>query len=72
MQIIVPHDVMVDDQDKKLLAGFIVVKMRMQTETWKAISNTPGITGFVGTGVTPTAFQTGDWSQIPFSRFTDL
>jgi transcriptional antiterminator NusG len=71
MQIIVPHDVMVDDHDKNTLAGFIVVKMRMQADAWKIISNTPGVTGYVGTGVTPTAFQTGDWSQIPFARFSN-
>jgi transcriptional antiterminator NusG len=71
MQIIVPHDVMVDDHDRNTLAGFVVVKMRMQPDAWKVISNTPGVTGYVGTGVTPTAFQTGDWSQIPFSRFTN-
>jgi len=71
MQIIIPYEVMVDDHDRNSLAGFIVVKMRMQADTWKVISNTPGVTGYVGTGVTPTAFQTGDWSQIPFSSFSN-
>jgi transcriptional antiterminator NusG len=71
MQIIVPLDVMVDDHDRNTLAGFVVVKMRMQADAWKVISNTPGVTGYVGTGVTPTAFQAGDWSQIPFSRFSN-
>jgi transcriptional antiterminator NusG len=71
MQIIVPHDVMVDDHDRKPLAGFIVVKMRMQADTWKAITNAPGVTGYIGSGVIPTAYPIDDWTQIPFSRFPE-
>jgi transcriptional antiterminator NusG len=71
MQIIVPQDVMVDDHDRNTLAGFIIMKMHMQADVWKVISYTPGVTGYVGTGVIPTAFQVDDWSQIPFSEFSD-
>jgi hypothetical protein len=35
MQIIVPNDIIVDETERNLLAGFVVVKMLIQVDTWK-------------------------------------
>lgn len=69
MQIFVPKDVMVDDHDSDRLKGHIVVRMRMHREAWKILRNTPGVSGFIGMGWTPTAFPEDDWTHIPFGRF---
>ena len=40
--------------DKKILQGYVLVEMKLSDETWYIIRNTPGVTGFVGTGTQPT------------------
>ena len=38
---------------KKILPGYILVQMRMSDQSWGVVRNTPGVTGFVGSGNTP-------------------
>ena len=38
---------------KKMLPGYVLVRMYLDDETWYAVRNTPGVTGFVGSGVKP-------------------
>jgi transcriptional antiterminator NusG len=38
---------------KKMFPGYLIVEMLLDDETWDAIKNTPGVTGFVGPGRTP-------------------
>ncbi len=66
MQIIAPIDILVEAHEAEKLKGFIVVKMVMQPEVWKIISNISGVMGYIGMGVEPLAFHTEDWSQIKF------
>lgn len=45
--------------NKKIFQGYVLVEMHLTEESWFAIRNTPGVTGFVGTteagsGATPT------------------
>ena len=40
--------------DKKIFQGYVLVEMILSDETWYIIRNTPGVTGFVGTGTQPT------------------
>jgi len=40
--------------DRKIFQGYVLVQMRLSDETWYIIRNTPGVTGFVGTGTQPT------------------
>ena len=35
---------------RKLLPGYVMVKMEMTNETWFVVRNTRGVTGFVGAG----------------------
>jgi transcriptional antiterminator NusG len=39
---------------EKVLPGYLLVKMLMDDPTWLAVRTTPGVTGFVGAGKTPT------------------
>ena len=40
--------------EKKIFQGYALVEMKLTDETWYIIRNTPGVTGFVGTGTEPT------------------
>lgn len=39
---------------EKIFPGYLLVKMILDDPTWLAVRTTPGITGFVGTGNSPT------------------
>lgn len=39
---------------KKIFPGYVLVEMHMDDESWHVVRNTPGITGFVGSGNKPT------------------
>ena len=38
---------------KKVFPGYILVRMDLDDDNWSAVRNTPGVTGFVGTGTRP-------------------
>lgn len=40
--------------EKKIFQGYVLVEMKMTEDAWYIIRNTPGVTGFVGTGADPT------------------
>ncbi len=39
---------------KKVFPGYLLVRCELDDDTWGAIRNTPGVTGFVGPGTRPT------------------
>jgi transcription termination/antitermination protein NusG len=39
---------------RKVLPGYILVRMDLNDASWSAVRNTPGVTGFVGPGTKPT------------------
>src|ERR671932_1409937 len=39
---------------KKVFPGYVLVEMAMNDDAWYVVRNTPGVTGFVGFGNTPT------------------
>lgn len=39
---------------KKVFPGYVLVQMKMDDKSWNVVRNTPGITGFVGSGSKPT------------------
>jgi len=49
---------------KKILPGYILVKMRLSDQSWNIVRNTPGVTGFVGSENKPIPLQEGEVSQI--------
>ena len=40
--------------DEKLFAGYVMVQMILDDDTWYTVRSTKGVTGFVGTGSSPT------------------
>ena len=50
--------------DKKIFQGSVLVEMRLSDETWYIIRNTPGVTGFVGTGTQPTPVSNKEIEKI--------
>jgi transcriptional antiterminator NusG len=39
--------------DQRVLPGYVLVNMDMSDEAWTVVKNTPGVTGFVGSGSKP-------------------
>ncbi len=50
--------------ERKFFPGYILVEMEMNDESWYLIKNTPGITGFVGSGNKPIPLQETDIDNI--------
>ena len=50
--------------EQKIFQGYVLVEMRLTEDTWFIIRNTPGVTGFVGTGTTPTPVSEKEISEI--------
>jgi len=70
-QIIIPTEVEIEvkngqrrNVDKKILPGYILIQMRMSDQSWNIVRNTPGVTGFVGSGSKPAPLQEEEVNQI--------
>jgi transcriptional antiterminator NusG len=49
---------------RKVFPGYVLVRMQMDDETWYALRNTPGVTGFVNTNNKPVPLADGDVDKI--------
>jgi len=49
---------------KHVFPGYVLVNMLLSEESWYVVRNTPGVTGFVGMGNSPTALRPEEVSQI--------
>ena len=49
---------------KKILPGYVLVEMKMSDQSWNVVRNTPGVTGFVGTGNKPSPLREDEVGQI--------
>jgi transcriptional antiterminator NusG len=50
--------------ERKFFPGYLLVQMELTDDTWYLVKNTPGISGFVGSGKTPIPLSEQDVSQI--------
>lgn len=50
--------------EKKIFQGYVLVEMKMTEDAWYIIRNTPGVTGFVGSGSMPTPVSEDEMSKI--------
>ncbi len=50
--------------ERRVFPGYILVQMVLTEESWYVVRNTPGVTGFVGMGNTPTPLQPQEVAQI--------
>jgi transcriptional antiterminator NusG len=70
-QVVIPTEVEIEvkdgqrrNVDKKILPGYILVEMNMTDQSWNIVRNTPGVTGFVGSGNKPVPLQEEEVSRI--------
>lgn len=40
--------------EEKIFPGYVLVEMTVTDDSWYVVRNTPNVTGFIGTGTTPT------------------
>jgi len=50
--------------ERRVFPGYILVNMILSEESWYVVRNTPGVTGFVGMGNTPTPLRPEEVAQI--------
>jgi len=50
--------------EKKIFQGYVLVEMKMTEDAWYIIRNTPGVTGFVGSGSAPSPVSDDEMSKI--------
>ncbi len=69
--VLVPKEKMIEIKngkrkvvEKKIFQGYVLVDMKMTEDAWYIIRNTPGVTGFVGTGTDPTPVSEAEISKI--------
>jgi transcriptional antiterminator NusG len=70
-QVVVPTEEEIEVRDgqrriteKKIFPGYILVEMVMTDDSWYAVRNTPGVTGFVGMGRRPTPLRPEEVQRI--------
>ena len=71
VQVVIPTEEEIEVRDgqrrnvtKKILPGYVLVQMRMNDQSWSVVRNTPGVTGFVGSGNKPVPLREEEVSQI--------
>ena len=47
-----------------IFQGYVLVEMKLTDETWYIVRNTPGVTGFVGSGTSPTPVSEAEITKI--------
>jgi len=55
---------------ERIFPGYVLVKMKLDNQTWYAVRSTAGVTGFVGIGNKPTPLDPGEVETI--QRFSSL
>jgi transcriptional antiterminator NusG len=50
--------------ERHIFPGYVLVNMTLSEESWYVVRNTPGVTGFVGMGNTPTPLRQEEVAQI--------
>ena len=70
-QVVVPTEEEIEVKDgqrrtvtKQILPGYILVQMRMSDQSWNVVGNTPGVTGFVGSGSKPVPLSEEEVDRI--------
>jgi transcriptional antiterminator NusG len=70
-QVIVPTEEEVEVRSgqkrtvtKKILPGYVLIQMKMSDNSWNIVRNTPGVTGFVGSGSKPVPLRQEEVGQI--------
>lgn len=52
------------ESEKKVLPGYVLVRMEMDPQNWTVVRNTPGVTGFVGSQGNPEPLTRDEYNKI--------
>lgn len=70
-KVVVPVEEVIEVKDgqrrtvqRKVFPGYVLVQMLMTDEAWYVVRNTPGVTGFVGSGNKPTKLRPDEVKSI--------
>lgn len=70
-RVIVPTEDEIEYKDgrkliskKKIFPGYVLVEMMMSDDSWYVVRNTPGVTGFVGSGSKPVSLDANEVKSI--------
>ncbi len=70
-QVVIPTEEEVEVKDgqrrtvqRKIFPGYVLVEMIMNDDSWYVVRNTPGVTGFVGSGTKPIPLQEDEVKTI--------
>ncbi len=50
--------------EEKIFPGYVLVEMIVTDDSWYVVRNTPNVTGFVGSGVTPTPIDPAEMASL--------
>ena len=78
-EVLVPTEDVLEIKDgqrrhvsKRIFPGYILVRMVMSDESWYVVSNTPGVTSFVGSGTRPVPLQEAEVRSIQRTMGTEV
>ena len=70
-QVLIPTEKVSEVKDgkkkisqRKFFPGYLLIEMELTEETWYLIKNTPGVTGFIGSGNRPLPLQENEIKSI--------
>jgi transcriptional antiterminator NusG len=70
-RVIVPTEQVIETKDgqkvqteKRVLPGYVLVNMELTDDSWSVVKNTPGVTGFVGSGNKPVPLSKPEVDRI--------
>jgi len=70
-QVLVPKEKMIEINngkrkvvEKKIFQGYVMVQMKLSEDAWYIVRNTPGVTGFVGSGNDPSPVEDDEIEKI--------
>lgn len=70
-QVLVPKEKMIEVKngkrkvvEKKIFQGYVLVQVKLTDDAWYIVRNTPGVTGFVGTGTDPSPVSPAEIEKI--------
>ena len=74
-RIVIPMENEVEVKDgkkrsvqRKVFPGYVLVEMIVNDRSWYAVRNTPGVTGFVGSGTKPTPLTEEEVQQLGIEK----
>lgn len=70
-EVLVPKEKMIEIKngkrkvvEKRIFQGYVMVNMKLSEDAWYIVRNTPGVTGFVGSGTEPTPISQDEMEKI--------